>query len=365
MNVIIFIIILGILVFVHELGHFLFAKLFKIRVDEFGFGYPPRAKKIGRWRGTDVTLNWIPFGGFVKIFGESDTGEKLTEEEKSVSLVYKPRWQQLLVLLGGILFNVIFAWILFIFIFMAGVETSVSQAPAGYQFTESELVISYVAPDSPAKDAGLIAGDVVKEYYSPIEVVTVTNESTDDFSFFIDDAGQHEETVGVVVDREGMIKSFSVQPKDGVVAGKYGIGVAIDRVGFLKLGFGESLLYSVKTTAHNFTMVSRGFISLISGKISVNNLSGPVGIAGQVGQVTQSGFIYLLVFTALLSLNLAVLNLVPFPALDGGRILIILIESVIRKRLPPKSIGWVNGVGFVLLIGFMLFITVQDIIHLF
>src|SRR5690606_19662618 len=113
MNIIIFILVLGILIFVHELGHFLFAKLFKVRVDEFGFGYPPRLAKLFTFKGTLVTLNWIPFGGFVKIFGESDEGNELSEEDKAVSLVYKPRWQQILVMFGGILFNIIFAWILF------------------------------------------------------------------------------------------------------------------------------------------------------------------------------------------------------------------------------------------------------------
>ena len=365
MNVIIFVIVLGILVFVHELGHFLFAKLFKIRVDEFGFGYPPLLKKIGHWRGTDITFNWIPFGGFVKIFGESDVGEVLSKEDQAVSMVYKPRWQQLLVLLGGILFNVVFAWILFASVYMSGVDTSVSRAPAGYDFEQSELLVSYVAPESPADNAGLLSGDIVKEYYSQEEVITVTQESTDDFSMFVDATGQRDQTLGVVVDRGGQIKTFSVDPELGIVAGSYGIGVAIDRVGFLQLPFGQAMAHAFRTTAGNFAAVTRGFVSLISGQISVNNLSGPVGIASQVGQVAQSGFVYLMVFTAMLSLNLAVLNLVPFPALDGGRILVVLIESIIRRRLPPKTIGIINSAGFILLILLMLFVTVQDIIHLF
>ena len=116
--VILFILILGVLVFVHELGHFLFAKLFNIRVDEFGFGYPPKMFKLFSWKGTDFTMNWIPFGGFVKIFGESDDGRELTQQEKEVSLVHKPRWQQIIVMFGGILFNIIFAWILFSVIFI-------------------------------------------------------------------------------------------------------------------------------------------------------------------------------------------------------------------------------------------------------
>ena len=328
MNVIIFIIVLGVLVFVHELGHFLFAKMFNIRVDEFGFGYPPKMFKMFRWKGTDFTMNWIPFGGFVKIFGESDTGEELTPEEKAVSLVHKPRWQQILVMLGGILFNVIFAWILLSGIYMSGVIAPVDEAPSAYKPNETELMVSSVLPGSPASEAGLVSGDELKEYFSGEDRVIVEDQGIEEVSTFINEHALDGEEIGFVVLRDEKLEVVTATAKEGVVEGKYGVGITLDRVGLVKLPVHEALLYGARNTYGFTKAIVQGFGQLISGQVSVDNVSGPVGIAKQVGEARNVGFDYLIGFTALLSLNLAVLNLIPFPALDGGRILILLIESV-------------------------------------
>ncbi len=365
MNVIIFILILGILVFIHELGHFLFAKLFNIRVDEFGFGYPPKIFKMFRWKGTDFTMNWIPFGGFVKIFGEADDGGELSESEKNVSLVHKPRWQQLLVMFGGILFNVIFAWILFSGLYMSGVTASVDVAPSGYEFSESQLLVTGILPDSPASISGLAVGDELKEYYNSVETITVTDETIVDVSEFINTSGEQDDSVGFVVLRGTDLEIITMTPKSGVVEGKYGIGINLDRVGEMQLPAHQALWYGAKNT-WNFTLaIFDGFWQLITGKISTDNVSGPVGIVKQVGEASAVGLSYLIGFTALLSLNLAVLNIIPFPALDGGRMFIILIESIIGKRLNSTVVNWVNTIGFFVLIGLMLIVTVQDVVNLF
>ncbi len=365
MNILIFIIVLGVLIFVHELGHFLFAKLFKIRVDEFGFGYPPRMFKLFAWKGTQFTVNWIPFGGFVKIFGESDQGEALNPEEQSVSLVYKPWWQQLLVMFGGILFNILFAWILLSILYMSGVDAPVSSAPQNYRFESTELTVTGVLPDSPAMEAGLRSGDIIKEYYNIEETVTVTDETVSVVSDFIHETGETRESVGIVVLQQGDIKQFRITPEQGLVPGRYGVGISLDRVGELKLPVHQALVYGARNT-WNFTVaIVKGFGQLISGQVSFSNISGPVGIVGQVGQASAIGFLYLLGFTALLSLNLAVLNIVPFPALDGGRMLIVIIEAIIRKRLNPTAVAWVNTIGFFLLILLMIVVTTNDVIQLF
>ena len=365
MNVIIFILILGVLVFIHELGHFLFAKLFNIRVDEFGFGYPPKIFKMFRWKGTDFTMNWIPFGGFVKIFGEADDGEELSESEKKVSLVHKPRWQQLLVMFGGILFNVIFAWILFSGLYMSGVTASVDVAPSGYEFSESQLLVTGILPDSPASISGLAVGDELKEYYNSVETITVTDETIVDVSEFINTSGEQNDSVGFVVLRGTDLEIITMTPQSGVVEGKYGIGINLDRVGEMQLPAHQALWYGAKNT-WNFTLaIFDGFWQLITGKISTDNVSGPVGIVKQVGEASAVGLSYLIGFTALLSLNLAVLNIIPFPALDGGRMFIILIESIIGKRLNSTVVNWVNTIGFFVLIGLMLIVTVQDVVNLF
>ncbi len=364
MNVIIFILILGILIFVHELGHFLFAKLFNIRVDEFGFGYPPRMFKMFRWRGTDFTMNWIPFGGFVKIFGEADDGRELSDEDKKTSLVHKPRWQQILVMFGGILFNIIFAWIIFSGIFMSGIQAPVSSAPDSYEFNESNLTLTSILANSPADEAGLESGDIIKEYYAGENVVTVVDENTPDVAEFISTYGETSQ-VGFVVLRDGKLKNIITEPELGIVGNNYSIGIGLERIGELKLPIHQALWFGAKNTLGMTRDIVIGFGQLISGKISFDAVSGPVGIADQVGSAAKIGMSYLIGFAAMLSLNLAVLNFIPFPALDGGRILVLLIESIIGKRLNPNIINWMNVIGFFLLIALMLFVTVKDIIKLF
>ncbi|MCA9352358.1 site-2 protease family protein [Patescibacteria group bacterium] len=366
MNILIFILVLGILIFVHELGHFLFAKLFKIRVDEFGFGYPPKMFQFGTFRGTQLTMNWIPFGGFVKIFGESDDGAELTEEQKKVSLIYKPRWQQFFVMFGGILFNVMFAWLLFSGLYMSGVTASVDSAPRNYTFDETRLLVSNVLDSAPAGDAGLLPGDELKEYYNQNDVVTVTDETITDVAAFINESGRTGQDVGFVVLRDTDLEIIVMTPEEGIVSeGSYAVGINLDRVGELKLPVHQALWYGAKNTVLFTGSIVEGFWQLISGQLSADNVSGPVGIIKQVGQANAVGISYLIGFTALLSLNLAVLNLVPFPALDGGRILVIAIEAIIRKRLKPPIVNWVNTIGFFVLILLMIVVTVNDVIKLF
>lgn len=365
MNILIFIIVLGILVFVHELGHFLFAKLFNVRVDEFGFGYPPKALGIGKFRGTKITLNWIPFGGFVKIFGEADDGRELTAEEKKVSLVHKPRWQQILVMFGGILFNIIFAWLLLSAVYMSGVTAPVNSAPSNYTFEETELIVTGIAPESPAAESGLQLGDEIKEYYNDSTVVTVRNEGITEVSNFINQSGTEQQSVGIIVLRENALKIIDIIPQENIIPDKYAIGVNLDRVGELRLPVHQALWYGAKNTGAFLVAIGEGFWYLISGKISTDNVSGPVGIVKQIGDASSIGFSYLISFMALLSLNLAILNLIPFPALDGGRIVIILIEAVRNKRLKPAIVNWVNTIGFFALILLMIVVTVKDVVNLF
>lgn len=364
MNTLVFILILGILVFVHELGHFLFAKLFKVRVDEFGFGYPPKLARIGSWRGTKITLNWIPFGGFVKLFGENPD-EPLSDNDKKDALNYKPKWQQFLVMFGGILFNIIFGWMLLSGSYMSGIDASVSSAPEGYQFSDTHLTITSVLADSPAHDAGLEAGDVIKEYGTENESVIVVDENTETFSSFVNDSGSLEEEMYVVVARGNAIESFMLTPEEGQIADRFAIGIGLDRVGTLKLSPFKAIELGLVNTFAFIEAITLGFVQLISGHISLDSVSGPVGIVSQVGEASTFGITYLIGFTALLSFNLAVLNAFPLPALDGGKIVIVIIESIIRRPLPPTVVNWINGIGFLLLVGLMVVVTIKDVINLF
>jgi len=366
MNVIIFIIILGVLIFVHELGHFFFAKLFGIRAEEFGFGYPPRALKLFNWRGTDFTLNWVPFGGFVKIFGEADEGEVLTEEGKKVSLVYKPRYQQLLVMFGGIIFNIVFAWLLFSGLYLFGVQTPVESVPQGYAITEDRLVITQVSPGGPAEESGIVIGDELKELVVGTTVIPAESLSNQQVSNIINNAGVSTQELTVVVLRDDQIQIIPVVPETGVINDRYAIGVALDQLTKVQTRNPlKAFYYGARHTSFVIVSMTQGLWQLITGGVSFDQVSGPVGIVTQVKDVQRLGFDYIIAFTALISLNLAVINAFPFPALDGGRIVVILIEAILRRRINPKVINWIHGIGFLLLIGLMLVVTTKDVINLF
>ena len=361
MQTLLFILVLGVLIFVHEMGHFLFAKLFGVRVDEFGFGYPPRLTKLFRWKGTDFTLNWIPFGGFVKIFGEQDEGEELSAEEKAVALNHQAIWKQILVMLGGILFNILFAWIIFsgILFFTKG-EVPVSTAPEGYHFDTTRLVIVHVEEGMPAAESGIQLGDEIKEYYSGDDHV-IPQGDTQEFSQFIQ---KHKGSdIGVIVYRDGKLKDIHLTPEESEGGEKYLVGVSLTRMGEVQLGLLDSLRYGAEETFHILKEIVKGFYQLVTGKLSPEAVSGPVGIVKQIGDAAQFGWVYLLSFTALLSLNLAVLNLIPFPALDGGRIFILLIEGITRRKIKPEVVAWIHTIGFFILIALMIFITYRDIVN--
>jgi len=360
MTIIIFIIVLGLLVLVHELGHFLFAKKAGVRVDEFGFGYPPRAVTLGDWRGTKFSLNWIPFGGFVKILGEnyeaeeSSSGLRFTEVSK--------KWQAG-ILVAGVLFNFLFAWILFSVGFVVGMPTPVENN-YGYEVSDPMLTIVSVLPESPADIAGLKSGDQIieiKEYNK--STTDLTPESVSEF------INKSKGELVVVVDRGGDVQNFGLSPKSGIVEDRKVVGINMDMVGTLSLPLHKALYEGAKITGEITYLTIKGIIGLIGGAFAgtadLSQVTGPIGIVGLVGDASRLGIIYLFTFTALISINLAVINLLPLPALDGGRLFFVVIEAVTRRPINPKIAGVVNTVSFALLILLMLVITYRDILKLF
>lgn len=378
MSFIIFIIILGVLILVHELGHFLVAKAFKIRVDEFGIGYPPRALKLFNWRGTDFTLNWIPFGGFVKIFGEN--GEVVADAEDAAqtqvaagkSFVEAPRYAQALVLVAGVAFNVIFAWLLISGGYMLGLPTSTSAVSDTQYVKNPQLVITMIAPDSPALAAGLKVGDVITNISvqttkptTPASTPTELNPET--VSSFI--AAHGNEKLEVSYARGDEQKTVAVTPGEGIIADRKAIGISMDMIGKLSLPVHQAFWEGAKTTTSLVRLVTIGLVTFIfdtvRGNSDFSQVTGPVGIVGLVGDASKLGIIYVLSFTAFISINLAVINLIPFPALDGGRLLFVAIEAVKRSPISSKVSNTLNTVGFLLLIGLMILVTIHDVIKLF
>ncbi len=363
MSIIIFIVILLILVVSHEFGHFIVAKKSGIRVDEFSFGFPPKiiGKKIGE---TTYNLNALPFGGYVKIFGENGIDETTSEEDKKRSFDHKPRYIQALVLFAGVAMNFLVAWLLLSVGYMSGLPSSVSMAPRGANVGNQALTITSVAKSSPAETAGLKAGDKIIQLKTDTDF-TLT-PSAESVQYFVKKHG--EEVITMEYKRGPDEKQTTVTPIKKSIDSVPAIGVSLDMIGTLKLPVHKAVWEGLKLTTNLTAGTAVGFYKLIGGAITgkgdMSAVTGPIGIVGVVGDAAKFGFIYLLSFTALISVNLAVINLMPFPALDGGRLLFLLIEKIKGSRIKPEIANIVNIVGFSMLMLLMVFITYHDILKL-
>lgn len=368
MSVLIFVIILGVLIFVHELGHFLVAKKSGIRVDEFAVGFPP---KIWSWtkNGTKYALNLIPIGGYVKIFGETADEEALDPENKD-SFLNKSRWIQAAVLIAGVAFNIIFAWMLFSISLMAGFPSVVTEENSA-DIENSNVVVTSVFEESPAEQVGLQAGDEIigitrgeGETQEILNIEDITVSSIQDF------ISASENSISLQIERGETVRDFQLNPESGVIgADRPAIGISLERIGELQLGFFEAIWRGLVMTGQMMKEIVVGLYGLIaqvfSGEGSLDNVAGPVGIVNLVGSASNFGLSYLLGFTAFISINLAILNILPFPALDGGRLVIVLIEGVTRRRIKPSIVNSINAIGMILLLLLMLIITINDVVRLF
>lgn len=358
MSILIFIVIISFLVFVHELGHFLFAKKAGIRVDEFAIGFPPRlfARKYGE---TTYAVNLIPFGGYVKIFGENPDDESLHGPDKDRSFVSKKKSTQALILFAGILFNFLTAWLLLSTSFMIG-------TPGASEGRGGNVIVTEVVKNSPAELSGVMVGDELRRLRVANSFLEVPF-TADGVRNFIKDAKQNK--IFVDIKRQGRDESFEMIPKEGIVEGQFALGIAMGEITIESLpphkALYQGLLSTISITKETIKGIAKLLYNTVTFNADLSQVSGPIGIVGMVGDATQFGFAYILTFTALISINLAVLNLVPFPALDGGRLLFVLIEVIQGKPITPKVANTVNAIGFSFLILLMLLVTGSDIGKLF
>ena len=351
MTVIIFIIVLAILIFVHELGHFIIAKACGIRVDAFALGFGPKLikKTIGE---VTYSINLIPFGGYVKIFGETPDSDSILGPDHKRSFVHKPKWQQIAVLFAGIFFNFLFAWLLITIAFTSGVPASVESYPEyNNRISNERIIITEINQGSPAEKAGLKAGD------------QLIADSLEEIQNKINNSKGNSIEINYI--RNNIQSKTNVIAERGIVEGKYAIGIAMDKVGNLQLSFFKAIIEGFRMTLHMISATVVGIYNLIFGGISLSAVTGPIGIAGLVGDAARLGFTYLIMFTAIISINLGVLNLIPFPALDGGRILFVIIEAIIRRPIKPTIANTVNAICFGLLILLMIVVTYRDVTKLF
>jgi regulator of sigma E protease len=307
MTVIIFLVILAILIFVHELGHFLVAKKSGIRVDEFAIGFPPKlfAKQ---WGSTLYTLNMVPFGGFVKIFGEDAHSGEISEENKNVSFVYKPKWIQALVLVAGVTFNIIFAWILISLTFYIGSTGSLPHNTMG-EFNDAKLIITEVLVDSPASKIGILPGDTIVSISNGKETVSekiypevaqrIISESKTDLKIKLESEKKE-------------VREVIVTPSTTLIAGKKVVGVSMEWVGTVKYSALASISEGTKATWYLLKETTVGLSKFLWQTVTFHSdfsqVTGPVGIAKVVKQANDLGFVYLLTITAIISINLAVIN---------------------------------------------------------
>jgi len=367
MTILIFFAVLVLLILVHEFGHFIVAKKSGIRVDEFGIGFPPKitGKKYGE---TEYTLNWLPIGGFVRIWGEDPTEAHYTDgPESERSFVKQPRYIQAAVLVAGVAMNVLLAYVLYVASYMIGMPTAVGpEAVAAGE--ETQLIVTSVIEQSPA-GAVLQAGD---------EIVALGNASSqladgaitpDSVSSFIALSGESEVVMDVV--RRGERLEIVVTPEAGIIPDdpeRIAAGFTMSLVGTVALPLHEALVAGAVRTYHALTDVVVGLWSIISGAVAgtadISNIAGPVGIVGLVGDAAALGFVWLMMFSAFISLNLAVINLLPIPALDGGRLVFVAIEAITRRPINPKFATRLNQIGFVALLALMLMVTVNDVLRI-
>ena len=362
MTIILFIAVLVLLIVGHELGHFLVAKAVKMKVLEFGVGFPPKifGKKFSP-DGTEYTLNWIPFGGFVKIFGEDEK-----EADDPQAFPNRPKFHQALVLFAGPFANIVLALVLSSLAFMAGTFALLDTPEKIANAKDPHVLIAEVLPGSPAAEAGIEAGDRVVSIGSISGIIYPA--AAEDVGSFI--AAQDGELFFSLI-RRGEEVGVSAEAVSGLIEAdpeRKAAGIATAFVGTISYPIHVALWQGVVDTARDFVFILVSVVGLIVSAVTlsadVSQIAGPVGIASLTGDAAALGLGALLSFAALLSTNLAIINLLPFPALDGGRLLFLGIETITRRRIPLNVAAAVNTAGFALLILLMVAVTIGDISRL-
>lgn len=358
MAIIIFIICLSALILIHEFGHFLVAKWNGVKVEEFGIGYPPRIFGVKKGE-TIYSVNWLPFGGFVKILGE-DGGAK----DNPRSFSHRRPGIKILILIAGIFMNLVFGSLLLGAGYWKGMPVVVDENNIG-QIKDLNLSILNVSVKSPASEAGIKAGDLVISMKAKGQ--EVSRVASEGFQTFVQNHLSQE--IILTIQRNDQILEKSIIARINPPKGEGALGVMIGETGTLKYPFWKSFIFGLRDGARLFVNIFIAlfyfFKGLFVGTQSVNDMVGVVGITALGSQTVKLGLGYMLQFLAGLSINLAALNLIPFPALDGSRILFIIIEKIKGNPISQKVENLVHSSGFALLIALTIFITAKDIIRLF
>jgi len=389
LTIIIFVLILSVLVVAHEFGHFITARKSGMRVYEFGLGFPPRAfgfykdTQTGKWifvkgkgksslketvggegaqeefPNTIYSVNWLPLGGFVKIKGEN--GEAPNDPDSFGS---QKAWKRFIVIVAGVTMNVLLAGVLLCVGYMIGIPGDITGGVDDKAIVKNEMVlVQQVSEGSPAKEAGVKYGD---------QVLSINGESILSAEQFLNYVRTNPELeMKLVVKRENEQKEFMMSPvlleheEDGIPR----LGLMMSDAAIVSYPWYIALYKGFLSAIYGFIAVYGMFIivikNLIMGQGLIYEVSGPVGIASMVGDSARMGINYLISTAAMLSITLAVINIVPFPALDGGRAVFIIVEKIIRRPVPIKYEQLAHTAGFVLLMVLVVVVTVKDVLNIF
>lgn len=349
-----FIIVLGVLVFVHELGHFLFAKLFGVKVLKFSLGFGN--KIISRkWGETEYLLSAFPLGGYVKMFGEQQGEVDIPQEELPRSFSHKPVWKRFGIVAGGPVFNILFAvFLFFAMFFLVGLPESVDTTTIGK-----------VALESAAEKAGIKVNDTI------LSINGHETTSWEHVSDRIRESGGQE--VVLVLQRENQELTIHAVPAmeeiknifGEAVGERYMLGITRSEiVAYQDATFGESIQSAFIQTWNLSYLTVMGIVKIIERVIPATELGGPIRIAEIAGQQMEAGWINLIYFMGLLSVNLGILNLLPIPVLDGGHLVFLTIEGIRRKPLSDRTMETLQKIGIFLLVSLMVFVFYNDILRI-
>ena len=369
MTIVLVILILVSLIIFHEFGHFIAAKVSGVRVEEFGVGYPPTALSLGHIGETEYTLNWIPFGGFVRLFG--DEGERVRGAGAFVSA---NRGKQAFILVAGILMNLIAGWAFFTAGYMMGIPRPITDV-AGASATSTagaQLFIADVLSGSPADAAGIKPGDEILAISDTSG--TAPSLSVSGVQSFVEKRGGQKLSIeylrGAGTGHEAT-SSTTVIPANAVIPSapnRAAVGMDLVLITNTPLPFTAASMASFSSCYSAFFAVAESVWSIIEhtifGSLNLQGLVGPVGLVSVVGEAMQAGFGQVLALAGFISINLAVINLLPIPLLDGGRLLVVAIEAATRRRTPRLLIHILNTVGVVAVLLLMVVVTYHDIARL-
>ncbi len=417
LTIVTFLIILSILVFAHELGHFITARKFGVTAEEFGFGFPPRmfgiqvwkekkiekkdiseeieieveqitdsvgnkiteqiisdkikeidqTRTVRKWRwvwgrreltgedanyGTVYSINWVPLGGFVKIKGENGENEQAKD-----SFASRPIWQRFFMLVAGVTMNIILAIFLIIIGYLIGLPQIIDKLDSRAIVSDEKLQVVQVIDQSPAAKAGLKIGDTI------ISINDIKFTNFDDLQNYVASHTKEQLNYKIKRGQDEFVKQ--IVPELRPETSKGGIGIGITLTGIVRYPWYLAIWLGIKTTFTLIWAISLAFYQLIKGLLVGQGVSaelaGPVGIAVLTGEVARMGFIYILQFTALLSINLAIINFLPIPALDGGRALFLAIEKIKGAPVKREIENLIHNIGFILLMILVLLVTFHDL----